>query len=101
VVWLDAQPEGNLIRFAQLARPTHFAPAASAEEGSSALSPFTRIALALEFDNGPLQALQIDLLQPPTSLWHEIEAILHLIVLVSLYVVVKFALTHWLRELFS
>ena len=101
VVWLDAQPEGNLIRFAQLARPTHFAPAASAEESSSALSPFTRIALALEFDNGPLQALQIDLLQPPTSFWHEIEAILHLIALVSLYVVVKFALTHWLRELFE
>lgn len=99
VVWLDAQPQGNLIRFAQLARPTHFAPAAlSAVENYSAISPFTRIAWALEFDNGPLQALQVDLLQQPAALWDEVTALLQLSALVSLYVILKFAITRWWRS---
>lgn len=97
VVWIDAQADGNLIRFGQLARPTHFTPAVAVDESGFGLSAFTRIAWALEFDNGPLQALPVNLLNQRTALWNEAAAILHLIALVSLYVIIKFAITHWLR----
>ncbi len=101
VVWVDAQPDGSLIRFGQLARPTHFAPAAAIDESRVGISPFTRIAWALEFDNGPLQALQINLLHQRAALWDEAAAILQLLALVSLYVLIKFAITHWLRTAFE
>lgn len=101
VIWLEAQPEGNLIRFAQLARPTHFAPATAVEERDGSFLSLAHIAWALEFDNGPLQALQVNLLQPPSGLWHEVTAISHLIALVSLYVLVKFTLTRWLRAVLT
>jgi len=97
VVWVDAQPDGNRIRFGQLVRPTHFAPAAAVDESRVGISPFTRIAWALEFDNGPLQALQINLLHQQATLWDEAATILPLLALVSLYVLIKFAITQWLH----
>jgi hypothetical protein len=101
VVWVDAQPEGSLIRFGQLARPTQFAPAVAVDERSVGISSFTRIAWALEFDNGSLQALQVNLLYQRTAFWDEAAAVLQLIALVSLYVMLKFAITHWLRTTFE
>jgi hypothetical protein len=101
VVWLEAQPANSAIRFAQLVRPTEFGPAAtSVEEHRAIASPFARIAWALEFDRTPLRALHVDALQQPAQLLHELLAIFILVAVISVYVIVKFVITRWLRLVF-
>jgi len=102
VVWLEAQPLGNVIRFAQLTRPTQFAPVViPAEERRAMNSPFARIAWALELDSLPLKALQVNILQQPGHPLHELTAIFQLLALVSLYVIIKFAIKHRLWQMFA
>lgn len=101
VVWLEALPTDYAIRFAQLARPTVFLPAAQQPEAVSPLvAAFTHIAWALDFDTAPLRAIQIDTL-PQSAQWlRDLRAVLTLVAVVSLYVIAKFFMRRWLQVAF-
>ena len=101
VVWLEALPTAYAIRFAQLARPTTFLPAAQQPEAVSPLvAAFTRIAWALDFDTAPLRAIQIDTLPQSTQWLRDLRAVLTLVAVVSLYVIAKFFMRRWLQVAF-
>lgn len=101
VVWLEALPTDYAIRFAQLARPTTFLPAAQQPEAVSPLvAAFTRIAWALDFDTAPLRAIQIDTLPQSTQWLRDLRAVLTLVAVVSLYVIAKFFMRRWLQVAF-
>lgn len=101
VVWLEALPTTYAIRFAQLAYPTVFLPAALQPEPISPLiAAFTRMAWALDFDTAPLRTIQIDTLPQSAQLLRDLRAVLTLVAVVSLYVTAKFLMRRWLQTAF-
>jgi len=101
VVWLEALPNANLIRFAQLTRPTTFQPARLPNEviQTSSFLP-NAVAQLWQVDSPPLQPVLATVFAQPDQLWRDLRAILTLVVVVSLYVTVKFLINRWLTVVF-
>lgn len=101
VVWLETWSTGNTIRFAQLTRPTHFVPAAIMAEHPHVAQSWsaritTELTSALILDTRPSQTLVLGAFFQIDQLQRDLRAIVTLVVIVSLYVIIKFFISRWL-----
>jgi hypothetical protein len=102
VVWLEAWPGGNAIRFAQLKRPTHFLPKVIVtEEINAAQSWSARVATVLRLNIQPSSIIGLKGYFQPDQLQRDLHAIVTLIGVVSLYVIIKFIIGRWLAFAFK
>lgn len=99
VVWLEAGATENLIRFTQLARPTHFVPTLMTAEESAPHSWLAQITAAvstgLALNTQSTPTLVLGAFLPLDQIQRDLRAIVMLVVMVSGYVIIKFFFNRW------